>query len=118
MFGLFQFLPPVRVSFVLFDVLEVLSLLILVEVIRSWLVMFGTRGASDREPWVRALHTVIGPVLAPFRVLWEAILNGLGRSFRMQTYALRRFDFSPIFAWIAIGIAQNILFRVGVAGGV
>jgi|SRR5579862_5341162 len=105
------FAPLTRPSWILADLLQVLVILIFIDVIRSWLYVSGVRNTSDHAPWVRRLHSVINPVLKPFRALWDAIVSGLGRSFRMNTWTLRRFDLSPMLALIVIWIVQGILTR-------
>src|SRR5438094_3895888 len=106
------FLPPKSISWILIDILQLVVVLIIVDVVRSWLNMMGTRNTSPRTPWVRTLHLVIGPILAPFRALWEAIVRAISPSYRSPAYALQRLDLSPLLAIVAINIVQNILFRV------
>lgn len=85
---------------ILANVLEVLVILILVEVILSWAMMFGARGVSPHHPWVRTLRRVTDPVLEPFRRL-------------VPPHKMRGFDISPILAIIVIQIVQRILFQAG-----
>ena len=66
------FLPLTHASWILIDVLQIFTVLIIIDVVRSWLQMMGTRNTSPNTPWVRTLHLVIDPVLRPFRLLWEA----------------------------------------------
>lgn len=111
--GLFVFAPLTRPTWILADALQVVIILIVVEVIRSYAFMFGVKNTSSYTPWVRTLHKIINPVLAPFRALWEGLLNSLSRNYRMQTYAMRRIDLSPLLAMLAIQILQTLLLRAG-----
>lgn len=106
------FLPARSLSWILVDLLQVIVLLIIVDVVRSWLQVMGTRNTSAQTPWVRTLHMIINPVLAPFRIIWETILNSFSRSYRSTSYALRRIDLSPFLAILAINIIQNVLIRI------
>jgi uncharacterized protein YggT (Ycf19 family) len=108
------FLPPSNLFFILADVLQLLLLLIVVEVIRSYASMFGVRNTSTYTPWVRTLHKIVLPVLDPFRRLWEGLVNSLSRSSRSTSYTLRRIDLSPMLAIIAIEIVQGFLTKLGV----
>ena len=111
---MFYFLPPTNLFFILADVLQVLLILIIVEVIRSWANMFGVRNTSTYTPWVRTLHMIIMPVLEPFRHLWEALINSFSGSSRSASYTLRRIDLSPMLAIIVIEIVQGLLTKLGV----
>lgn len=92
------FLPPVNLFYILADLLQVLVVLIIVEVLVSWAIMFGS--VSSRKPWVVALRSITDPVLAPFRkVLPPGILGGL--------------DISPILAIVVINIIQGVLSKLG-----
>ena len=92
------FLPPTNVFFIIADLLQVLVLLVIAEVIVSWMVMFGT--ISSYQPWVRTLRKVTGPVLEPFRRI-------------IPPHKLRGLDISPILAILIIQIVQGILTRLG-----
>ena len=95
------FLPPVNIFWILADVLQIVFLLIIVEVIVSWGVMFGS--ISPSKPWVRTLRKVTDPLLEPFRKL-------------APPHKLRGIDISPLIAIILIQILQGILFRMGQSG--
>lgn len=92
-------------------VLHGLVLLILLDVVVSWAQMFGATGISSYTPWVRTLRKITNPILDPFRKLWDWILTSLGRSFRLQTYMLRRLDLSPLLAILCINLVQGLLYR-------
>jgi uncharacterized protein YggT (Ycf19 family) len=109
----FFFVPATNLYFILADLLQILVILIFVEVVRSYMNMFGVKNTSGYTPWVRTLHKIINPVLDPFRKLWEALVNSMSRSYRSMSYTLRRVDLSPLLALIAIQIVQNILFNLG-----
>jgi uncharacterized protein YggT (Ycf19 family) len=110
---IFNFLPFTNIFWMLCNILEILVVLIIVDVIISWAMMFGARGMSNNHPWVRALHQITNPVLAPFRTLWDGILNVFARQFRMRTYVLRGIDLSPFLAIIALQIVWRVLFMAG-----
>src|SRR5689334_23086944 len=107
--GLFVFAPLTRPTWILADVLQVVIILIVIEIARSWAFMFGVKNTSSYTPWVRTLHKIINPILAPFRAFWDGLLNSLSRNYRMQTYAMRRFDVSPLLAMLTIQILQALL---------
>jgi uncharacterized protein YggT (Ycf19 family) len=108
------FLPPTNLFFILADILEIVVLLIFVEVIRSIANVMGVRNTSSYTPWVRTLHKIVLPILDPFRRLWDAIVNSFSGRSGSGSYALRRFDLSPMLAIIAIEIAQGFLTKLGV----
>lgn len=108
------FLPPRSVSWIVYDLLQLLVVLIIIDVVRSWLHMMGTRNTSPYTPWVKTLHAVIDPVLRPFRLLWDSIARAVSPSYRSPATVLRRLDLSPLLAILAINILQNILLHVHV----
>lgn len=110
-----MFLPPVNLFFIIADVLQILLILIIVEVIRSYANMFGVRNTSTYTPWVRTLHKIVNPVLEPFRRLWLSLVQSMSRNSRSTSYTLSRIDLSPMLAIIAIEIAQGFLTKLGVA---
>lgn len=81
-----------------FLALNILSFLILVDVVLSWATMLGGRGVSPNHPWVRALHRVTTPVLEPFRKL-------------LPPSKLQGWDLSPFLAILAIQFVQDLLRR-------
>src|SRR5579862_3796640 len=91
-------LPLTNIFFIAFDLLQVLSLLILIEVILSWAMMLGARGISPYHPWVRTLRRITNPILEPFRRL-------------VPPYKLGGFDISPLLAIIVINLVQDLLLR-------
>jgi len=93
------FLPPANIFWVLADLLQVYSLVIIAEVIVSWAMMLGAR-ISPYAPWVRALQRVTDPVLEPIRGL-------------IPPHRLGGIDISPIVALFLIQIVQNLLFKAG-----
>jgi len=96
--SLFRFAPPVNIFWILADLLQVLVIIILAEVIVSWLVMFGS--VSPSRPWVRTLRKIADPFLGPFRQL-------------IPPSKLGGIDISPIIAILLISILQGVLFRLG-----
>ena len=95
------FLPLTNIFWILADLLQVVFLLIIVEVIVSWGIMFGS--ISPYKPWVRTLRKITDPILEPFRKL-------------VPPQKLRGFDISPLIAIILIQILQGILFKMGQSG--
>ena len=95
------FLPLTNIFWILADLLQVVFLLIIVEVIVSWGIMFGS--ISPYKPWVRTLRKITDPILEPFRKL-------------LPPQKLRGFDISPLIAIILIQILQGILFKMGQSG--
>lgn len=58
--------------------LETLSLLILIEVVVSWIEFAGRRSSISTHPLVLLLRRIVNPVLLPFRTLIPpARLNGM-----------------------------------------
>jgi YggT family protein len=93
-----QFIPPTNVFFLLADLLQLLVILIIVEVLVSWAIMFGS--VSARKPWVIALRKVTDPIMEPFRkIIPPNVMGGL--------------DISPILAIILINILMNLLWKLG-----
>ncbi len=84
-------------------VLELLELAILVRVILSWIPM------SKDNQIIRLIYQITEPILSPIRGLIER--SFLGRGGMML-------DFSPIIAFILIGVVRSIVARVfGVSAG-
>lgn len=84
-------------------VLELLELAILVRVILSWIPM------SKDNQIIRLIYQITEPILSPIRGLIER--SSLGRGGMML-------DFSPIIAFILIGVVRSIVARVfGVSAG-
>ena|SRR2546423_8816714 len=96
--SLFRFLPPTNLFWILADLLQMLVILILAEVVVSWLIMMGS--VTPYRPWVRTLRKITDPFLAPFRQL-------------VPPQKLGGIDISPIIAIILINIVQNVLFKLG-----
>lgn len=92
------FLPPINLFFIIADLLQILVVLIILEVLVSWAIMFGS--VSSRKPWVLGLRRITDPILAPFRkVLPANVLGGL--------------DISPILAIVVINLIQGVLTKLG-----
>jgi YggT family protein len=96
------FLPPNNLFWILADVLQVLVLLVLVEVVVSWLIYMGS--LSSYKPWVRTLRQLTSPILNPFRKI-------------LSPYRTGGLDLSPILAILLIEVIQNVLLRLGSPGG-
>jgi YggT family protein len=97
---MFNLLPFTNLFWILANLLQILVLLIMVEVILSWAMMFGARGVSPYHPWVRTLRRVTNPVLEPLRRL-------------APPYKMGGFDISPMLAILLIYVVQNFLFKAG-----
>jgi len=80
-------------------VLKVFELTLLVRVLISWLPV------SRDNKFVDLLYAVTEPVLSPIR-------NMLSRSTLMNNSVFSMMDFSPVVAFILIGIIRNILYRM------
>ncbi len=93
------FQPPTSALFIAIDILQVLSMLILVEVLVSWAIMLRVRGLSSYHPWVRTLHRITDPMLNPLRRA-------------LPPHRTSGWDLSPVIALIAIQILQQILANV------
>lgn len=93
-----MFLPPTNIFWILADLLQLVFILIIVEVIVSWGVMFGS--ISPHKPWVRTLRKMTDPILEPFRRI-------------APPYKMRGIDISPLIAIILIQILQGLLTRMG-----
>lgn len=75
--------------------LELVELAIFVRVIISWLPV-----PKDGQ-FMRILYTITEPILAPIRGMVER--SSIGKNMMM--------DFSPIIAFLLIGLVKNILAR-------
>jgi uncharacterized protein YggT (Ycf19 family) len=60
------FVPPNSIPAIIFDAVQLLITLILIDIIISWSRMFGAR-ISSFNPFVRFVSGVVNPVLAPVR---------------------------------------------------
>lgn len=100
------FHPLTNPFWILADVLQILILLILVDVLVSWMVLLRVRGVSPRAPWVRAINAITDPILNPFRLL-------------VPPNRLRGIDVSPILAILVLNVVIGFLERAGsrAAGG-
>jgi YggT family protein len=75
---------------------NLLSLAIVLDVIVSWAWMLGARWASPYQPWVRTLHRITDPILAPIRrVVPPNLLQGL--------------DISPFIAILILQFIADVL---------
>lgn len=77
---------------------HLLALLILVDVVVSWVYLLGGRGASPYQPWVRSLRRITDPILAPIRSILPAR--------RMQGL-----DLSPVIAILLLQLIADFLAR-------
>ncbi len=92
--------PGVGLAGLLASLLHLLSLLIVADVIVSWAWYLGMRWASPYQPWVRALHRMTDPVLAPIRRLVPPrMLQGL--------------DISPMIAILLLQLVADVLRSAG-----
>lgn len=80
------------------NLLQLLTVLILVDVVISWMSMFGGRRMSRSHPFVRVLRMITDPVQEPFRRL-------------IPPSKLQGIDISPMLAIVVIQIAENILYK-------
>ena len=77
-----------------------LSILILAQVIASWVVIGMRRPGLAYHPVVRFLNAVTAPLLAPLR---RALDRYQGRS---------GFDFSPLILLLLIGVLRQVIVRM------
>jgi uncharacterized protein YggT (Ycf19 family) len=108
-----QFAPMTNIFWILADVLQILVLLIIVEALLSWAPMIGVRSITPYTPWVRNLRRFNAPILAPFRRLWDWILESGRRKFGWKTYAMRGIDISPVLAILTIQVIEGVLYKAG-----
>ncbi|MHB8065462.1 MAG: YggT family protein [Ruminiclostridium sp.] len=80
-------------------VLTIFEFALLARVLISWLPV------SRDNKIIDLLYTVTEPVLAPIR-------NMLSRSSLMKNSMLSMMDFSPIVAFILIGVLRNVIARI------
>jgi len=80
-------------------VLSIFEFALLARVLISWLPV------SRDNKLIDLLYTVTEPVLAPIR-------NMLSRSSLMKNSMLSMMDFSPIVAFILIGLLRNVIARI------
>lgn len=86
-----------RVIIVAVDwLLRIIEYAILGRVIISWLPI------SRDNPFIRLLYQITEPILAPIRGIIER--SSIGRNMI--------FDFSPLIAFVLIGLLRNILIRM------
>jgi len=82
------------------SLLNILSFLILVDVLLSWAWFAGMRWASPYQPWVQTLRRFTEPVLSPIRALVPPrMLQGL--------------DISPLIALLVLQFLGNLLVSIG-----
>jgi YggT family protein len=87
------------VQFALDRVLMIFEVALFARVLISWLPVSRDNKAVD------LLYTVTEPVLAPIR-------NMLSRSSLMKNSIASMMDFSPIVAFILIGVLRNVIARI------
>jgi YggT family protein len=80
-------------------VLKIFEFAILARVLITWLPV------SRDNKLIDLLHTITEPVLAPIRSM-------LSRSSLMQNSMLSMMDFSPIVAFILIGVLRNLILMI------
>ena len=100
------FRPLTNPFWILADVLQLLILLILAEVLVSWMMFLRVQGVSPHAPWVRALQAITDPILRPFRLL-------------IPPNKLRGIDVSPVLAILVTNLVIGFLDHAGgrAAGG-
>lgn len=91
-------LPLANVWWILADALQLVIIVILAEVVVSWLAMMGT--VRSYQPWVRNLRRVTDPMLNPFRRL-------------LSPYRTGGLDLSPMIAILLIYLIQGVLYKLG-----
>ena len=79
-------------------VISALTLLILIDVVLSYLVAYG-RGPSRYHPAVVLLRRIVNPILEPFRRLLPPSRTG-------------GWDFSPMLVMILLSLVRNMLMRM------
>ena len=87
---------PQSVPELLSMVIQVLIILIIVEVVVSNLIAFGAR-VSPYHPAVKALRSVVNPLLDPFRRL-------------LPPYKTGNWDLSPMLLILLLQIIRNMLW--------
>jgi len=87
------------VQYALNLVLRIFEFALLARVLISWLPV------SRDNKFIDLLYAVTEPVLAPIR-------NMLSRSSLMNNSMLSMMDFSPIVAFILIGVLRNVIARI------
>ena len=87
------------VQYALDKVLLIFEIAIFARVLISWLPVSRDNKAVD------LLYTITEPVLAPIRGL-------LSKSSFMQNSMLSMMDFSPIVAFLLIGVARNMVTMI------
>ena len=75
--------------------ISALLLLVMAEVVISWLVAYG-RGVSPYHPVVRTIRTIVNPILEPFRRLLPPSRTG-------------GWDLSPMFVMVVLYIVRSMI---------
>jgi len=100
------FRPLTNPFWILADILQLVILLILADVLVSWMMLLRVRGVTPYAFWVKTLRALTDPILRPFRLL-------------MPPYKLRGIDVSPVLAIVLINLVIGFLDHAGrrAAGG-
>ena len=77
------------------NLIEILILLILIEGVVSYLILFGVR-ISARHPLVRGLRSIVNPLLNPVRR-------------RLPLNKTSGWDFSPVIVILLLGALQRLV---------
>ena len=93
---MFGFFMPHTFTQVLANLISLLMLLILIDVILSWVIAY-SRSLSPYHPLVKAIRSIVDPILNPFRRLLP------------PPYKTGGWDISPMLAIIVLSILRNFL---------
>ena len=86
---------PRELVYLLNLLISALLLLVMAEVVISWLVAYG-RGVSPYNPVVRTIRTIVNPMLEPFRRMLPPSRTG-------------GWDLSPMFVIVILYLVRNVI---------
>lgn len=85
------------VPFILSGVVQALILLVIVEVIISYMIQFGVR-VSPYHPVIKFVRRIVDPLLNPIRRM-------------MPPYKFGGWDLSPLIVIVLLQVVQRMLYR-------
>ncbi len=86
-------------AFLIYVIFQVLTWMIIVHVVISWITQTGAARISPYHPLVRTLNNIVDPMLAPIRKL-------------VNPRAMGGLDISPMIAIIILTIIESIIVKV------
>lgn len=89
-------MEPYTFQYLLVQAINLLQLLILLDVIFSWVVVLGKM--SSHHPIPKTLHSIVSPILNPIRKMLPAQNTG-------------GLDISPIIAYLLLRFIQAAIIR-------